>query len=195
MINRLSIFFSRISSAALAIVSLILFMIFLFIIMPNLANKISVISSGLGSPDTLFFYDKEKLYQLASIYGEEGRLSYIQTRIKYDIAWPIVYALFLVTSVSWFNNKTFKNNQSIKHINVLPVFALIFDFVENISVSVVMYNYPQKEVLFSSISSYATPLKWLFVFVSFTVFLISTISFTWVKIQDRIKKRIPSKSR
>ncbi len=142
----------------------------------------------MGSPDTLVLYSHKKLYQIASAYGVNGRLMYIETRIKYDVAWPIIYTLFFITSISWFGRNILSPDSKAGYANILPVFAALFDFSENISVSLVMYLFPEKEIVLSNIASYSTFLKWLFVSSSMAVLFIFVFLFTWKQIKNLAKK-------
>ncbi len=186
MFSQISKKLTKISSIKLTAFLFLLFLFFMFVVLPSLASKAAELFAGLGSPDLLFFYSGEKLYEVASSYGELGRNAYIETRFQFDLVWPVVYTLFLVTSISWFCSRITNVQSKLRYCNLLPIVAVVFDLLENISVSIVMYQFPAKTALFSNIASYSTTLKWIFVYASFLTLAISMVVFLWVSIKKRI---------
>ena len=188
MFNQISKKLTDVSSTKLAVFSFFLFLLFMLVVLPSLASKAVELFAGLGSPDLLFHYDREKLYAMASAYNQLGRSGYIETRLQYDLVWPVVYTLFLVTSISWFCRRITSVQSKLRYCNLVPIVALVFDFFENTSVSIVMYQFPEKTVLFSNMASFSTTLKWIFVYASFLVLTIFLVSFLWVSIKQGITK-------
>ena len=188
MFSQISKKLTKISSIKLTAFSFLLFLFFMCVVLPSLASKAAELFAGLGSPDLLFFYSSEKLYEMASSYGELGRNAYIETRFQFDLVWPVVYTLFLATSISWSCSHITNVQSKLRYCNLLPIVAVVFDLLENISVSIVMYQFPVKTALFSNIASYSTTLKWIFVYASFLALAISMVVFLWVSIKKRITR-------
>ena len=188
MVGKLSQYLQDISSTKLTIFSSLVFFAFTAFVLPVLAEQMDSISSGLGTPDTLLFYGKDKLYTLAEVYGAAGRSAYITTRIQYDIIWPIVYTAFLVTSIGWCSVKLDRQSQVLRMFNIFPLLAMIFDFVENISVSLVMAFYPEREFVFSTVAQVATPVKWLFVCTGFALLSSLFVALCLLKARALINK-------
>ncbi len=189
MFSQISKKLTKISSIKLTAFLFLLFLFFMFVVLPSLASKAAELFAGLGSPDLLFFYSGEKLYEVASSYGELGRNAYIETRFQFDLVWPVVYTLFLVTSISWFCSRITNVQSKLRYCNLLPIVAVVFDLLENVSVSIVMYQFPAKTALFSNIASYSTTLKWIFIYASFLTLAISMVVFLWMSIKKRIIKK------
>ena len=42
-------------------------------------------------------YSTSDLYEMAQSYGADGRGLYVKARFTFDLVWPLVYTLFLVT--------------------------------------------------------------------------------------------------
>ena len=188
MFSQISKRLTKISSIKLTAFSFLLYLFFMFVVLPSLASKATELFAGLGSPDLLFSYSNEKLYEVASTYGELGRNAYIETRFQFDLVWPVVYTLFLVTSISWFCSRITNVQSKLRYCNLLPIVAVVFDLLENISVSIVMYQFPAKTALFSNVASYATTLKWIFVYASFLALAISMVIFLWMSIKKLITR-------
>lgn len=161
--------------------STILFFGFLLFVLPEMSERSKLVTGTGLSPDTLFFYTPQKLYEIAEVYGEEGRSYYIKTRFSFDIVWPIAYFFFLITTSSAVL-RSFK----WKHLNLAPFFGMLFDYFENISASIVMLRYPQPTVFVANIAPFFTSLKWLFIYFSFAVLAIGSVVILWRKLSNRV---------
>lgn len=85
MFNKLSDWIAQLSSGWTVLVSLIIFLLFSVLVLPDQASKAEVYSGNAGSPDTSLFYTAEELYQFTETYGKEGRTAYIQARFTFDV--------------------------------------------------------------------------------------------------------------
>jgi hypothetical protein len=105
---------------------------------------------------------------MAQDYGEEGRRAYVLMRFTFDLIYPFVYLFFLVAIITKLLSFLPKTSR-FRCFNIIPLFAVLFDFAENILAAVVIGMYPQKIMLAASIAPYATMLKWMFIGVSFVL--------------------------
>jgi hypothetical protein len=126
-----------------------------------------------------FIYTSDDLYQLAQEYGEAGRSAYIQARFSFDLIWPVVYMLFLTTAMSWLFARVFKPGSPWQLANLVPLFGMIFDYLENISTSLVMARYPDPTAVVDLLAPIFTLVKWLFVGGSFVLLLSGLIVGIW----------------
>ncbi len=179
----LSAWLVRVSKGWLVLQSLLVFVLFMIFVLPDQAAKAEAYTQGGDSPDTSFFYTPEKLLQMAESYGEEGRQAYIQARFTFDLVFPAVYGLFLITAISWLADRTFSAGSMWRRLNLVPAAGVMFDLLENISASVVMARYPNSSLLFGWLSSGFTLLKWVFVYGSFIVLLIFVLYWLYKRIK------------
>jgi len=156
--RKLSDFFRKYSPGWVVLASLAIFVVYSLMTLPAESARAEEYSQGMGSPDTTLFYDSQTLVEMAENYGEEGRLAYVQARWGFDLAFPIVYTLFYLTSISYF----FKNPKSW-WLNLLPLGGLAFDLAENTAASVVMSVYPRQGTWSEWLAPIFTPVKWFFV--------------------------------
>jgi hypothetical protein len=173
--KRLSEFFTRMSRGWVVILATIIFLLFMAFVLPGQAVKAEQASGGAGSPDTSFWYSVEDLYQFAESYGEAGRAAYIRARWSFDLIYPIVYALFLITATSWLFAQIRSASSRLQNVNLVPFFGMIFDYLENIATSVVMLRYPQLSLLAANAAPVLTLMKWIFVFLSFIILVIGLV--------------------
>ena len=148
----------------------IIFILFLAFILPQVDNYSSRIMGEGKSPDTSLIYSADNLYDMAQGYGESGREAYIKLRWTFDVIWPIVYSLFLVLwliKLSAYIN----TNNFLKHLFILPLVGMGFDFLENIGATIIMIRYPLKSGIIANITPIMTFLKWVTLSASILIFL------------------------
>ena len=159
-------------SSLLTVVStLILFLAFTVTVLPTQSEKAKV-QSGESSPDMSLFFTVEELYDIAESYGEEGREAYVTARFTFDLVWPIVYTLFLASSISWLSSRSFNADSILQRANMVPVIGMVLDYLENLAASTVMLRYPARTPIVDTLAVVFTPLKWAFVGGSFIVLLV-----------------------
>ncbi|PKN81685.1 MAG: hypothetical protein CVU46_18615 [Chloroflexi bacterium HGW-Chloroflexi-8] len=172
MLNQLSQMINRFSKTWLVLVSLFIFLYFIISILPAQSAKASSNTGSVSSPDTSFFYSTRDLYQMADSYGVDGRAAYIRARFSFDLIWPLVYTLFLLTGISWLTQRVLSPASPFQIINLFPFLAIIFDLFENLSTSFVMARYPTLSPLIGFLSPLFSGLKWIFVSTNFLLLLI-----------------------
>jgi hypothetical protein len=149
--------------------ALIVFLLFAALVLPRAAARAERINAGAGSPDTELLYSTRELLELAEAYGEDGRAAYVRTRFTFDLAFPIVYGLFLLTAISWFADRSPGWGSAVRRLNLVPIGAVLFDFAENIATSIVMLRYPEPAVVATSLAPIISFVKWILVSGSFVV--------------------------
>jgi len=169
----------RVVNGWISLLALLIFIAFTILVLPRQAEKADTFSSDAGSPDMSLFYSPPHLYQMAEDYGEQGRQAYIQQRFTFDIVWPLVYAFFLCTAITWLYGRGFAHSSAWRRANIIPLIAISFDFLENLSTSLVMLRYPQPTPVIDWLAPVFTLLKWIFVSGSFILLLIGVVVYVW----------------
>ncbi len=162
----------KISTSWVTLLALVIFLIFVVTVLPGQTAAAEAYAKGNGSPDTSFTYTKEELYRMAERYGEEGREAYIRARWTFDLFFPLVYTAFLVTSTSWLFKRVFPENSPWQLANFVPFLGMIFDFLENSAVTVVLARYPNQTPVVDVLAPVFTLIKWVFVSSSFVLLLL-----------------------
>jgi hypothetical protein len=170
--KKLSTWFYKISIGWVALSSLVIFLAFTALVLPRQSAQADLISGDVGSPDMSFLYTPKELYDMADAYGDQGRAAYIRARFSFDLIWPIVYTLFLSTAISWIFARSFPPESRWRWANLTPLIGMLFDYLENISTSIVMYRYPTLTPLIAWAAPLFTAVKWIFVSGSFGLLLI-----------------------
>lgn len=171
MAIRLSNKLQRISRGWMALAGLVIFILFTALVLPAQSSQAEATSGGAGSPDTSLFYTQQELYRLAEAYGPQGRAAYVRARFTFDLIWPLVYAFFLTTAISWVYGRAFAPDSWLQRANLVPLLGLLFDYLENLSTSLVMLRYPDPTPVIAWLAPLFTLLKWAFVGGSFVVLM------------------------
>jgi len=180
--KKLSDWINEISKGWVTLICMAIFLLFSALILPTQAEDANAYSGEIGSPDTSFYYSAEELYQFAEAYGSQGRSDYVRARVTFDVVWPLVYLAFLTTAISWVTQKSGKKGRFWERLNLVPVFGLIFDYLENVVAVVVMVRFPDPTPVLPQIAGIFTSLKWIFIGGSFgiLVLLLAIVVWKWI---------------
>ncbi len=178
---RISDWLHHVSSGWLALATLVVFLLFMALVLPAQAAK----ADPAGSPDTSLYYSPADLYNLAEAYGPEGRQEYIRARFRFDLIFPLVYASFLAVYISWLSSRAFPPSSWWQRLNLFPLLGVLFDYLENVTASLVMWRYPERMPVAATLAPVFTVVKWFFVYGSFVILFGSVVAFVW----QRLKKR------
>jgi hypothetical protein len=184
--RRVSNFFYRISTGWVTLIALLIFIVFTATVLPAQSAQAGEASQGAGTPDLSFtYYSANTLYNWAEAYGEAGRQAYVRARFTFDVAWPLVYTTFLVTATSWLFARGYPPGSSWRLANLTPLIGMLFDFMENISTSLVIARYPAETPVVASLAGVFTLLKWLFVIGSMLVLVFGAVAALMARRKER----------
>lgn len=172
MLKNLSNWLYKISSGWVTLLGIVIFFAFTALVLPSQSAAAETYSQGVGSPDTSFFYTPNDLYTIAEAYGEAGREEYIRARFTFDLLWPVVYTLFLATTISWLFGRVLDPNSSWRIVNLIPVVGMAFDYLENVAAALVIWRYPATTPIVEWLTPIFTLLKWGFIIAGFLLLLI-----------------------
>lgn len=174
--RKLSDWIQKVSTGKVVLVTLVIFIAFTALVLPDQAAQAEQYSEGVGSVDTSFVYSPDDIYRIAQGLGEEGRDAYVRARWTFDLVWPIVYAVFLAVAVSYLLDKAFSHQGDWHMLNLVPVFGMIFDYLENLAATGVMLAFPDKLSWLNVLAAGFTPIKWVFVGDGFALALIGLVA-------------------
>jgi hypothetical protein len=176
MTRRLSDWLGRVTTGWVALAGLVIFVLFSALVLPRQAAQADAETGDAGSPDMSLFYAPETLYEWADTYGVEGRAAYIRARFTFDLVWPVVYALFLTTAISWVYRSAFSSDSPWQRANLVPILGMALDYLENLATSLVMARYPDPTPVIVWLAPVLTLAKWVFVGGSFLVLGIGIVA-------------------
>ncbi len=145
--------FAKYASARLALILLGVVVAFNVFIMPRLVGDEKVVPIDLQ-----FAYTPKQAYALIDTYSDETRSTYARGEMTFDVAYPIVYTLFMsVTLMLLYPNKW--------KIAWLPYVVFGADMLENTGIIVMLWSYPTQLTLIAWITSIFSTIKWTLVLV------------------------------
>jgi hypothetical protein len=187
MWKRISSWLRQVSTGWVTLSALVIFLLFSALVLPRQSATADEVAGGAGSPDMSLYYSADDLYQMAEAYGEQGRQAYIRARFTFDLVWPLVYTLFLATAISWVFSKAFTPGSRWQWANLTPVLGALFDYLENVSTSLVLGRYPNPTAVVDVLAPLFTLLKWGFLAGSFALLFAGGVIAAWRWIEERSK--------
>lgn len=173
LLNKLSQELVKFSKTGITLAALVVFLIFSVVVLPGQSAAAAAYSGSSGSPDLSLFYSSNDLYQMAEHYGSAGRDAYVRARFTFDLVFPIIYTLFLATAISWILGTITTEASPWRMLNLAPIPGMLFDFLENITASIVISRYPALSPISANLAPVFTFLKWALVCISFLILLTS----------------------
>lgn len=86
-------------------------------------------------------YSPQEAAELLEALGKEGRTYYLARQIPLDIVFPALLAMTLVSAICWFGVRL-PNRKLVGFGIALSVSAALFDYAENLGVSLMILNWP-----------------------------------------------------
>jgi hypothetical protein len=182
MLRRLSEWLYRVINGWVVLIGLAIFIVFMALLVTGQFDGGGDFPEDVGVPDLSLYYSADTLYEWAEAYGEDGRRDYIYS---FDLVWPLAYGFFLVTAITWLFGKAFPDGSLWRLANLVPLAGVLFDYLENISNSLVMYRFPQETPVVASLAGIFTLLKWPLVGGGIILLIVGLIAAIWKGITNK----------
>lgn len=160
----------------------VIYLIFAAVLLPFFAQKMNqaakeqnpaVEKADLKPMDLRFQYTKTDVDDFFKAIGPKGKEHYKFIESKIDMAYPIVYALFFMSLITFLLRKNKWNSGLIQWLAFLPLLAAIPDYFENFNI-LKMLELGTSDALAAKGSLY-TQIKWMGVLLSLLTILVLTI--------------------
>jgi len=180
--NKIKYIYNKVTGKQ-TIVIVVIFLLFTSIVLPYIAGLTTRLIGVSESPDTGFGLTLNDLYFIRSEYGAYGRKVYIIMRYTFDIVWPIVYTSFLVVVFAYLGrNLNLKVGYKILY---LPLIAVLFDFLENISATIFMAKYPKQADFFGMMTLSSSMIKWGLIGLCFAGVIVLLVMYIIKKLRNK----------
>lgn len=148
---------------AKAVVVLPLFVItqglYLFMVLKSIP-AVKKFSEGLELPDLMpTGYSADYIPKLLKTLGEEGRSVYMSYQIPLDMIYPLLFAISYSILLAYLFKKGISDTNILNRFVVVPVFAAVFDYCENLAVLWQLKTFPETSEVLSTIAGIATVFK------------------------------------
>jgi nucleoside-diphosphate-sugar epimerase len=117
------------------------------------AAQLMRLSGGLPLLDMRFHYNERDIFQLFNVLGPAGRAIFLHFYWTLDLVMPALFGFTLWIGI----RKT-----SLRKWRWLALASAGFDYAENISVTILLLNYPMHISMLASVASAFTSCKWIF---------------------------------
>ena len=119
---------------------------------------------------------------LLETLGIQGRKTYLYSQIPVDMIYPLLFGITYCLLVVYLLNKIKLIEKPIIYLSLLPIFAGLFDYLENIGIITMLNSYPAFSSLTSEITNVFTIIKsvlstitFIFLLILFTIFIVKKI--------------------
>jgi len=175
----LSNFLNRIANWKSLLLFFGLYMVFAGIVLKNAENKITALAGKpVGVIDLTFGFNPQKTMMMVAEYGDEARSYYALTEMTTDMLYPVVYAFLfgIILAILY-------RGSSRSWVSTLPFVCLLFDYLENITIVILLTTFPQQSLFIATLCELLKLLKWLAFAAVILLILLGLIS----KATKRIK--------
>ncbi|MCH4886977.1 hypothetical protein EZV73_05325 [Acidaminobacter sp. JC074] len=138
-----------------ASISIFMFVAAILILLPQMSGVLESLNGHNITPDSDFFYNAGRLHEIKMTYSQEGINAYVWTRFSYDLVWPLIYLFFMVATLA------LMLDEKTKFIRYLPLIAVNFDLLENITCS--LYFKVVENQFVASLASIFSAVKWVMI--------------------------------
>lgn len=117
-------------------------------------------------------YSYEYAISLLQALGPEGRSIYLKLQLPLDFIYPGLFAISYSLLLAWVFNKGYASNSKIFYFALIPFFAGLFDYLENIGIIQMINSYPNVPHGLVNLTSTFTILKSGFTTTFFILLLV-----------------------
>lgn len=179
--KKLSDLIKRNANTKIILIYLLLIAVFGTLIMTKLFGLFEF-NSDL-SLDPLLYYSKDTFYNTLMLLGKDGRVGYLGTHIPDYFFMFFFHPIFSLLIAALLISLKKTETKLYDFLIVFPLFALLFDFLENLFMDIHILIYPDEIQVLGSISGYVTMLK--FIVINITLAII--ISLCIIKLIQKTK--------
>jgi hypothetical protein len=94
--------------------------------------------------------------------------------------------VFLFSSIGGLLYRSGLKDTFVNKLVLLPLGSMIFDYLENISSSIVMWRYSLRTPIVDYAVTVFTPIKWIILGLSFVAYFYSLFRFIYIQARKRV---------
>ena len=156
----------------LFILTSIVYTVMLTITIPKVMN----FAGGLKLLDMLpTGYTADYVNSLLNALGSDGRTAYLFQQIPLDLIYPCLFGVTYCLIFAFIIKKLGKENSILFYLSFIPVFAGIFDYLENIGIIILLKSYPDNSTTISQMTNVFSISKSTLTTIYFLILLIALL--------------------
>ncbi len=155
-------------------------------IMRYTASKVKEVSGGISVLDLNLGNSIRHIRQTIFNLGDDGRMYYLRNFLVVDCIYAMVYATFYFCSIAFLIHKNEIRRKRVFLVCVFPIAGMLFDWLENISLSFLLVNWTTELAAWSMLFRISNITKFLFVYTSLMLVVLGILYYFWRKIKDKM---------
>jgi hypothetical protein len=164
----------------------LLYVLMLFVTIP----QVMAFSGGMKLFDLMpAGYDLEYAKSLLQQLGEEGRNLYLTRQLPVDLFYPLLSAIAYTLLMAWLFKRLNFIDKPVFWLCLIPFMAGLFDYLENISIILMITSYPEVSGLLAHFANAFTVIKSMLSVLFFGILIIALPVFLIKLIIARIKTK------
>lgn len=133
-------------------------------------------------------YTADYVNSLLNALGSDGRNAYLFQQIPLDLIYPSLFGMTYCLIFAFIIKKLGKEDSFLLYLSLLPVFAGIFDYLENIGIITMLINYPDNSTTISHMTNVFSISKSALTTVYFIILLFSLLTLSIKYIVTKTRK-------
>jgi hypothetical protein len=121
-------------------------------------------------------YSPEYAVNLLGTLGADGRHAYLTRQLPFDMFYPGLFAISYAMLSAFILKNIFISPNKFRYLVLLPIFAGLFDYLENIGIISMLVVYPDFSRTMALVSSVCTIMKSLLTTIFFLLLGIGIIA-------------------
>lgn len=184
MIRKIISFLNSIAGLKSLVIFLAIYLLFNGFILKNTENKINQLAGKpVGVIDLTLGFNPQKTLTMVREYGDEARSYFATTEMTTDLVYPIVYAFLFGIVLTLLYRKS-----SYAWVSIIPFICLLFDYLENINIIILLRSYPQQSATVATICEIIKLMKWITFGSVIILIIIGLVSL----LINRVRQKVPS---
>jgi len=161
MNNKLLDWFTAHASLKNIVIALMAVIPFNALLFPLLMRQITAQSGGIGMLDITLGYLPQSAIRAVEAYGTSGRTWYLIAQWTADLLFPIAYTFLFSLLLASLYRRAFSPDSPFQNLRWAPIGMMGFDYLENITISLLLILFPNSPLALTVIASIASLLKWV----------------------------------
>ncbi|WP_265427194.1 hypothetical protein [Chryseobacterium sp. YIM B08800] len=139
--------------------------------------KVLVYANGMKILDMIpEGYNKDYINFLFSTLGTEGRDAYLFKQIPLDLIYPSLFGITYCLLYVFIITKLNKQDTPLFYLCLIPIFAGMFDYLENFGIIILLNSYPNISITISKLTSFFSVAKSALTLIYFAIISITLIA-------------------
>ena len=192
--NKLIAYFQKIASGRVVLFSFILTMAVYSLMLLYTIPKVESFAPSMALFDlSPAGYSYQHATSLLEALGEQGRSVYLHQQLPADFIYPGLFAISYSLLLTWLFAKSFKANSRMFYLAIVPMLGGLFDYLENVSIILMIKSFPNLYQGLVTIASTFTILKSIFTTIFFLLLFVGSVAFVVSQVKRNPKVEYSTK--